>query len=373
MDSRGAKKMNQKLNEVIREIFDRFGKDILLEGERFCSILADMIPERQLEIKVLRRMNQESILIEVHKAVINEDSCDFRIIKKVERLLIESGFSEEWKKVALDAFEMVLVENAEETKIQNDIGVLDTNCELNSIQETLFSQFVHTKRAKRILAKALEKISLSAYTGNVMVTGEVSSDTIKLAKNIMKYIQLTNTDFSGVIAKVRGSSLNSKEIESTIAKLNNGGLIIENASEMNNQAVMRLVKALDTEKTGIVVILEDTKKAMKRMLATYPSINTFFNVHIMDEEWDSNTMVSYGEQYAFSQGYLIDDLGALMLLEQIEKRQMKEHVVTVEEVRKIVENAIAKANRKSIGNLFNTVLRKRYNDDMIILKEKDFL
>ena len=245
--------------------------------------------------------------------------------------------------------------------------------ELSEEEKALFAPFIQTKGAKRRFMKALDLISLAAYTGNVIVTGEADSDTVKLAKNIMKDIQMTDANFSGVIAKVSGASLNSKSVESTIAKLNNGGLIIEKASGMNSQAVMKLLKALNQEKTGIVVILEDTKKAMKRMLAAYPSMGTFFNARIEVEELNNDALAAYGRQYAAHLEYSIDELGMLALQTQIEDRQTSDHIVTVAEVRELVDEAIERANRKSIGHFFDIILGKRYDDeDMIILREKDF-
>ena len=245
--------------------------------------------------------------------------------------------------------------------------------ELSEEEKALFAPFIQTKGAKRRFMKALDLISLAAYTGNVIVTGEADSDTVKLAKNIMKDIQMTDANFSGVIAKVSGASLNSKSVESTIAKLNNGGLIIEKASGMNSQAVMKLLKALNQEKTGIVVILEDTKKAMKRMLAAYPSMGTFFNARIEVEELNNDALAAYGRQYAAHLEYSIDELGMLALQTQIEDRQTSDHIVTVAEVRELVDEAIANANRKNLGHFFDLILGKRYDEeDMIILREKDF-
>ena len=246
--------------------------------------------------------------------------------------------------------------------------------ELNDEEKALFAPFIQTKGAKRRFMKALDLISLAAYTGNVIVTGEADSDTLKLAKNIMKDIQMTDPNFSGVIAKVSGASLNSKSVENTIAKLNNGGLIIEKASGMNSQAVMKLLKALNQEKTGIVVILEDTKKAIKRMLAAYPSMSTFFNARIEVEELNNDALAAYGRQYAAHLEYSIDELGMLALQTQIEDRQTSDHIVTVAEVRELVDGAIANANRKNIGHFFDIIMKKRYDEeDMIILREKDFM
>lgn len=246
--------------------------------------------------------------------------------------------------------------------------------ELSEEEKALFAPFIQTKGARRRFMKALDLISLAAYTGNVIVTGEADSDTIKLAKNIMKDIQMTDANFSGVIAKVSGTSLNSKSVESTVEKLNNGGLIIEKASGMNSQAVAKLLKALNQEKTGIVVILEDNKKAMKRMLAAYPAMSTFFNSRVEVEQLNNDALAAYGKQYAAHLEYAIDELGMLALQTQIEDRQTSDHIVTVAEVRELVDDAIYNVNRKNLGHLLDSVMGKRYDDnDMIILREKDFI
>ena len=125
--------------------------------------------------------------------------------------------------------------------------------------------------------------------------------------------------------------------------------------------------------TGIIVILEDEKKAMKRMLAAYPSMNTFFNARIELEGLNNDALAAYGRQYAAHLEYAIDDLGMLALQTKIEDRQTSDHIVTVNEVRELVDEAIHHVNKKNLGHLFDLVLGKRYDEeDMIILREKDF-
>lgn len=263
--------------------------------------------------------------------------------------------------------EEIAEENAKEEET-------DSVRELTDEERTLFGPFIQTKGARKRFMRALDMISLAAYTGNVIVAGEAASGTIKLAKNIMKDIQMTDANFSGVIAKVSGVSLNSKNVDSTIAKLNNGGLIIEKASGMNSQAVMKLLKALNQEQTGIVVILEDNKKAIKRMLAAYPSMETFFNARIEIEELNNDALAAYGKQYAYHLEYSIDELGMLALQTKIEDRQTSDHIVTVAEVRELVDEAIAHADKKNFSHLLDLLLGKRYDEeDMVILREKDFM
>ena len=102
-------------------------------------------------------------------------------------------------------------------------------------------------------------------------------------------------------------------------------------------------------------------------------MNTFFNARIEVEQLNNDALAAYGRQYAAHLEYSIDELGMLALQTQIEDRQTSDHIVTVAEVRELVDNAIKRANRKNLGHFFDVVLGKRYDEeDMIILREKDF-
>ena len=143
---------------------------------------------------------------------------------------------------------------------------------------------------------------------------------------------------------------------------------------MNSNAVTKLLKALNQEKTGIVVVLEDNTKAMKRMLAAYPSMSSFFNVRVEVEQLSNDALAAYGKQYAAHLEYSIDALGMLALQTKIEERQTSDHIVTVAEVRGLIEDAIYHVNRKNLRHLWDLMLGKRYDDDdMIILRERDFV
>ena len=360
--------MFTEFEEKIRDgILEKLQKEQQLEKENTEEkpVIQDTVMD--MPVVPVETEKIEEIAAEKETPIIKklEDTAAIEeLIREEEKAYtVEETLSKETAKVTDDSEEVIRKIQQAQEEIR----------ELSEEEKALFAPFIQTKGARRRFMKALDMISLAAYTGNVIVTGEADSDTVKLAKNIMKDIQMTDANFSGVIAKVSGASLNSKSVEGTIAKLNNGGLIIEKASEMNSQAVTKLLKALNQEKTGIVVILEDNKKAMKRMLAAYPSMNTFFNAHIEVEELNNDALAAYGRQYAAHQEYSIDELGMLALQTQIEDRQTSDHIVTVAEVRELVDGAIANANRKSLGHFFDVILGKRYDEeDMIILREKDF-
>lgn len=239
---------------------------------------------------------------------------------------------------------------------------------------SLFAPFVQTKGARIRLMQSLDQISLAAYTGNVFVTGETPEEAVELAKSVVKEVQMTDANFSGKVAKVTGFSLNNRNIEAMISKLANGALIVEMASGMDAQTTKDLLRALNQEKTGIVVVLQDTKKAMHKMMEYFTGMKEAFNVHIEVEELGDDALVAYGKKYARYLEYSIDEMGVLALHTRIDAMQTSDHVVTVADVRDIVDEAIEHANRKNIRHFTDLLLAKRYDDeDMIILRERDFL
>ena len=238
----------------------------------------------------------------------------------------------------------------------------------------LFAPFVQTKGARIRLMQSLDQISLAAYTGNVFVTGETAEEAVELAKSVVKEVQMTDRNFSGKVAKVTGFSLNNRDIASMVTKLSNGALIVEMASGMDAQTTKDLLRALNQEQTGIVVVLQDTRKAMHKMMEHFGGMKDVFNVHIEVEELGDDALVAYGKKYARYLEYTIDEMGVLALHTRIEEMQTSDHIVTVADVRDIVDEAIEHANRKNLRHFTDLLFAKRYDDeDMIILREADFM
>lgn len=240
-------------------------------------------------------------------------------------------------------------------------------------EKKLFGSFIQTKTTKRQILEALDNISLASYTGNLILTGEAGMGAVKLAKNIIKDIQLTDSNFSGRMAKISGQALNNKDLEKTFEKLSNGALIIEGAGALKEATIKSMTKLLEQEKQGIIIILEDTRINMNKLLDAYQMLHQNFNLRIDIEAMDNDSLVLFGKRYALDREYAIDELGVLALYTRISELQTSEHSVTTREVKEIVEEAICHADKKNIGHFMDILFRKRYDDeDMIILREKDF-
>jgi len=294
---------------------------------------------------------------------------------------IEPVVEEEYKAKADEPFVTVETKKPEEkplfareTNTEPESYSADDNRSMSEDELALFAQFAQTKRARQNLLHSLDKISLAAYTGNVFVTGETTEESLELAKNVIRYVKNTDRNFTGKIAKVSGQALNNKMISVMVEKLANGGLIIEKASGMSAETTKDLLKSLNQEKTGIVVALQDTKKNMHKMMEYFDGMKQIFNINIEVEELSDDALVAYGKKYAEHLEYSIDDMGILALHTRIDELQTSDHVVTVSDVREILDEAIERANKKSLKHFTDVLFAKRYDDeDMIILRENDFL
>ena len=222
--------------------------------------------------------------------------------------------------------------------------------------------------------EAIDNISMASYTGNVVITGEEGTGNTALAKLLVKEIQLSDDNFSGKVAKISGVTMNKKDVEATLDKLEGGALIIEGATGMKKATVTQLLKELNQEEKGLVVMMEDSRAAMEEFLSKHTDLASVFNLRVDVEALDDQTLVKYAKKYAYEQEYSIDDLGILALHTRIADMQTSDHEVTLAEIEELVDEAIYYADKKTPKHFFDILFGKRYDEeDMIVLREKDFM
>lgn len=297
----------------------------------------------------------------------------------------EADEVEEMEEVSVETEEAAGEEEETETKAdagESDVSETDEAAEteqtearaLTDEERELFGQFIQSKGSRRQIVNALDNISLAAYTGNIIVTGDTGVGTMTLAKNLIREVQMTDHNFSGRVAKITASALNKKDIPSTFAKLSNGALIVQSAGNLNKETTKALYKTLNNENQGIIVVLEGTKKSIDRMLEENENLLERFNSRIDVEALGDDALVNFGRKYAYQMEYSIDEMGMLALHTRISDMQTMDHAVTIYEVRDIIDEAIEHADRKNVKHFFDILFRKRYDDeDMIILRENDFI
>ncbi len=262
-------------------------------------------------------------------------------------------------------------ESKEEASEQKKPGAVR---EMTDSEREQFAPFIHHKRTRRQIVTTLDNISMASYTGNVIVTGEESAEATALAKVLVKEVQLSDSNFSGKVAKISGATMNKKDVGATLAKLSGGALIIEEAASMKKAATESLLKQLNQEGKGLIVLLEDTKANIASYLEKYPALSEAFNLRVDVEALDDQTLVKYAQKYAVEQEYSIDELGILALHTRIADMQTSDHEVTLGEIEELVDEAIYYADRKTPKHFFDVLFGKRYDEeDMIVLREKDFM
>lgn len=332
-----------------------------LEGEEFVEV------EEALE-------GEE--FVEAEEALADEEVDESEDLSEDEyaEVVVESEDAMEFDEVE----ELAEVEEAYETEEEPEPAPVIEHDKmatrsLTPEEKELFGAFIQSKSEKEQLIQVIDNISMAAYTGNVIITGEEGVDTLSLAKNLVREVQANDSNFSGKVAKISGGALNNKDVVVTVEQLKNGALIIQKAAQMENDTVTTLYKCLQQENLGIIVILEDTKRFMNRFLSDHPALTTCFTARMDVEALSNDALVAFGRRYAYEQEYAIDELGVLALHTRIEELQTSDHVVTIAEVKGIVDEAIYHANKKTLGHFFDVLLSKRYDaEDMIILTEKDF-
>ena len=245
---------------------------------------------------------------------------------------------------------------------------------LTKEERDLFGPYIQGRSSKEQLVQAIDNISMAAYTGNVIVTGEEGLDTLGLAKSIVEDVQVTDSNFSGKTAKISGDALNKRKVDEVLAGLQNGALIIQKAPNMNEKTAEDLYKALQQENTGILVILEGTKKSMNAFLEQYEKLAQCFTARVDMEALSDAALVAFCKKYVRENEFVMDEMAVLALHQIITDRQTNDHAVTIMEVKEIMDDAMDNAGRKSIGHFFDILTAKRYDEeDMIIIHEKDLL
>ena len=246
--------------------------------------------------------------------------------------------------------------------------------EMSRSEREQFAPFIHHKKTRKQIVEVIDNISLASYTGNVVITGEEGTGTTALAKLLVKEVQLSDNNFSGKVAKISGGNMNKKEVGATLDRLLGGALIIEGAASMKKNTVESLIRELNQEGKGLIIILDDKKEAIEKFLTKYPALATIFNLRVDVEALDDQTLVKYARKYALEQEYAIDELGVLALHTRIADMQTSDHEVTLSEIEEIVDEAIYYADKKTPKHFFDVLFGKRYDDeDMVVLREKDFM
>lgn len=345
-------------DDVQKSVLDRTG-----------DIFAEFEASKDALIRELEETAKEAAALEAEKAPEEEWEPDS---------LGETSVQEDGSEARDGGEETAAAESGREPQPQRELPEelkpIQNDRPLSPEEKELFEMFVHSRRSRAQLLQVLDNMSLAAYTGNVLITGEEDAGAMNFARNLVRDMQMSDRNFSGQAAKISGRALNKKNPQEVIDRMKNGALIIAEAGGMNCSTAEALVKALQTESKGIIVMLVDTKGAINSLLEVNEVLKDPFSARIDIEALDDGALVAYGKKFAYEKEYGIDEMGVLALHTRIADMQTAEHSVTTSDVRKMVKAAIEHAGRKTPRHFFDVLIGKRYDkEDMIVLREEDFL
>ena len=263
-----------------------------------------------------------------------------------------------------------------------DLGVqsgIGTRAGLTEEQKKLFSYFVPVRGMSEQLVDVLEQDKNctnrqgTSRTGNLLIVGNKGNGKTVLAVDVVKAIQKQRNIHQGKVAIVTGDSLNKKKIGDIFEKLYGGALIIEKAGKMNEKTVARLNKAMERDTGELLIVLEEQRKPIDRLLSSNREFRRKFTSRLEVPIFINDELVTFGQTYAQENGYRIDEMGILALYSRIDSLQREDHAVTVAEVKEIMDEAIQHSQKASAKKLVKRVFGRNTDDaDRIILSEKDF-
>ncbi len=209
--------------------------------------------------------------------------------------------------------------------------------------------------------------------GNVLLIGDAGNGRTTLALGIAKIIGRCKGLQSQKVAKIYAEDLNEKDIAATVNKIAGGILIIEEAGDLSDNAAAQLSMAMDFKTDGLIVFLEDERRYLMDLLGRNPQFAQKFDITMNVPTLTNDELVEFGKYYALQNDCVMDDSAVLTLYDGIGMLQNAEQPVAILDVKEIMDKAIKKANKFSIGKLFSTVSGKRYDaEDRIIIKGKYF-
>ena len=259
---------------------------------------------------------------------------------------------------------------------QSGIG---TRAGLTEEQKKLFSYFVPVRGMSEQLVDVLEQDKNctnrggTSRTGNLLIIGNKGNGKTVLAVDVVKAIQKQRDIRQGKVAIVTGESLNKKKIGDIFNKLYGGALIIEKAGKMNEKTVARLNKAMEKDTGELLIVLEEQRKPLDRLLSSNREFRRKFTSRLEVPIFINDELVTFGQTYAQENGYRIDEMGILALYSRIDSLQREDHAVTVAEVKEVMDEAIQHSQKASAKKLVKRVFGKNTDDsDRILLSEKDF-
>lgn len=260
---------------------------------------------------------------------------------------------------------------------QEAMDIIPREKTLTDSEKKLFTYFARVPGLREQLVDALCDVQMAAAdktsrTGNIIVMGGRETGKTRLISGLIPAICKELNLEAAKVAYVFAEQINGKNIPAIVKKMAGGFLVIENANQLKKETVNQLSKAMDFRTDGMIVILEDEKIGMRKLMARFPKFTSKFTSMINIPVFTNDELVNFAMVYTRERGYTIDQQAMLVLYNLISVNQKEDMPMNVGAVKEIIDNAIAKSTG-GIRKLSRNISKKRTDmDGYTVLYEKDF-
>ena len=241
----------------------------------------------------------------------------------------------------------------------------------------LFSNFANLDSMEDIVADTLDNLihkfqpDGTSSTNNVVITGSAKSGKTTLGLDLIKAANRGRGRNGRRVAKIKATALNKRGVSTVMAQILGADLIIEQAGNLMPSTLIDLMTVMKNYTEEMLIILEDDKPAIDRMLITHSELKRFFNNRLDIIEMGITEMVKLAREYARSQFYDIDEMGELALSAKLDDISGSNPDISIEDIEEVIDDAIDHANKFSIGKIFGKM--KKGKGEYQTLSEQDFL
>ena len=279
------------------------------------------------------------------------------------------------------AEEPAVPEKATETAVPGKANDIDLHAlsmhKIPEIFKNMFGDFLTFEGMEEKIADTLNNLinnfvmDGTSKTNNVIITGSAKVGKTALGLSIIKAANRGRKRKRRKVAKVKATALNKRGVSTAMMQILGTDLIIEQAGNLMPNTLIDLMTVMKSYTEEMLIILEDDKAAIDRMLDNMPDLKDLFNNRVDIMEFEINDLVKVAKAYAEREHYTIDDIGILSLYAKIDDISGRNQGMTFEEVEEVIDDAIDHANRFTIGKIIGKLKKNKLG--MGVLTEEDFL
>lgn len=291
--------------------------------------------------------------------------------KSIEEEIAEEGSNEQ----ELNEQESNEQEPSEQVKKEQESAKLGANLlgESKQLIKDFLEKYSGVEGLDKQVIKAIQTMIRNNENNDYMyVMGDVKSGKTTLAMEIIKLMGKVRNKDSRKIAKVNGTSFTERNIKTFAEKLGNCDVVIEKATSISANIYLELFEILDKEPVNRIVVFEDEKTMSEKYMVENKEVAKHFDCIIKLKQNEVKDWAKIAVEYAKTQDYTIDEMGLLALHAKIDQLYTITLVIHKNHVEQLIDLAIKKSQKKSIGKVVKGLFGKG-NAKNKILTEADFM